>query len=97
MKEIANEINKSIKNSEVYLRYLKSKESISNNEYLVNLKNKMDLLKERNCKEKDDSLIDEYYKLESEYNNNILVKEYMKNKEELYFLLKEISDILCVK
>ena len=97
VKKLAKEINEKIKESDVYKRYIISKEVIDSNEYLSGLLSEMKKIKDLNCKGKEESLISEYYRLENEYNENILVKEYRKNKEELLSLLNEVSDILSFK
>lgn len=97
MEKLAKQINEMIKSSDVYKRYINSKEIIDNNSELVQLSSEMKRIKDINCKDKSEDLIDEYYKLENEYNSHILVKEYKKNKDEFYMLLKEVSDILSFK
>ena len=97
MHNLAQEINADIKNSNVYKRYLSCKELVENNEELKDLQCQMKLLKDKNCKQRDESLIDDYYILEKRYKSNVLVKEYEKSKNEVYELLKEISDILSFK
>lgn len=97
MDNIAEEINLLIKKSSVYNRYLESKKNVDSNEKLRELQCKMKEIKDINCKSNHESLIGEYYKLEQEYNNHVVVKEYQKSREDLYSLLKDISDILYLK
>lgn len=97
MRKLANEINDLIKQSDVYKRYVVSKENIENNEYLKDLLEKMELSKMINCKDRKEEYISEYYELEKLYNNHILVKEYNKNKDDLMVLLQEVGDILTFK
>lgn len=97
MENKAKEINQMIKNSSVYIRYLECKKNIENDDYLNDLQFKMKTLKDQNCLEKDEKLINEYYKLENDYYSNVVVKEYQKSKDELSSLLNDIADILYVK
>lgn len=97
MEKVAKQINEMIKSSDVYVRYINSKELVDKSSDLVKLASEMKRVKDINCKVKNEDLIDEYYRLENEYNSHILVKEYKKNKDELYMLLKEVSDILSFK
>ncbi len=97
VKDIAKEINDSLKNSDVYTRYVICKKNIENNSELIYLRSKLKELKDKNCKLKDEALINEYYDLEKEYKNNILVKEYECAKEEMHSLLCDIGDILTFK
>lgn len=97
MEELAREINKLIKNSDVYKRYLSCKSSVENDEELNALKIKLEELKKDNCKHKNECLINQYYELEKEYKNNVLVKEYDSVKKEVYELLASVSDILSFK
>lgn len=97
MEKLAKEINESIKDSDVYKRYLICKKELDNNEEICLLRNKMDKLKKENCNKKEDSLINEYYDLEKEYKNHLLVKEYERLKSEVYDLLLEVCDILWFK
>lgn len=97
MDEIAKEINDSIINSEVYKCYLTYKKKINKDSSLCELKNKMKEIKNKNCKDKNDKLVTEYYALEKEYKDNILVKEYESYKKEVYDLLSEVADILSFK
>lgn len=97
MDKLAIEINNAIKDSFEYKQYLKAKENLNKNEHLLELKNKIQLIKNEVCKNSNDALIDEYYSLDKKYREHILVKEYEKCKEEVYLLISEISDILSVK
>ncbi len=97
MEEIAEKINSLIKNSDAYKEYLKYKNIIESDEQLLELKNKLNSMKKKNCKNHDEKLVDEYYKLEKEYNNNILVKKYSESKENLSRILNDICDILSLK
>ena len=97
MDEIAKEINKGIKESFVYKRYLFCKDNVESNQELLNKLNEMKCLKNINCKERKEELINKYYQLEKEYKNNILVKELEKAEEDLYSLLSDVSDILTFK
>lgn len=97
MKKLAKQINEMIKSSDTYKRYIRSKEIVDKNEDLAAVLREMKRIKDLNCKGKNEELIDEYYKLEKEYNSHILVKEYKKNKDELHSLLREVSDILTFK
>lgn len=97
MDKIANDINDGIKNSVVYKRYVECKKNIENNVELSELENKMKILKNKNCKNKNDELIAEYYEVEKRYKSSVIVKEYQRAKEELYSLLSDISDILTFK
>lgn len=97
MEDIAKKINESIKQSYIYKRYVLCKKNIDSNKELQLLKDKMKKIKDSNCRHNDKSLIEDYYLLEKEYMNNILVKEYEDSKAELYILLSDISDILSFK
>lgn len=97
MEKIAKEINESIKESEIYKRYLISKEKLDNNKELCLIRNKLELLKKENCQSKEEVLIKEYYELENKYKSHVLVKEYEKNKSDVYDLLLEVCDILWFK
>ena len=97
MEKIAKEINESIKESEIYKRYLISKEKLDNNKELCLIRNKLELLKKENCRSKEEVLINEYYELEKKYKSHVLVKEYEKNKSDVYDLLLEVCDILWFK
>jgi len=94
--KIAKEINEDIKRTEIYKNYLICKENLEKNEYLNELKTTLEIIKNINCKDKDEKLISDYYEIEKEYKSNILVKEYEKSKDDVYSLLKEISDILSL-
>ena len=61
---------------------------------MIELREKMEKIKRDNCKSRDEEKVKEYYRLEREYKDHILVKEYESSKEEIYDLLKEVSDIL---
>ena len=93
----ANEINQMIKESAVYKRYLECKKLVEEDENLNYLLDKMKEIKDDNCRNKNDDLIEEYYELENEYYNSVIVKEYQRSKEELTSLLNDIADILYVK
>ena len=97
MDKLANEINTAIKNSFEYKRYLKAKEKLNKNEYLLEIKNEIQLIKNEVCKKSNDDLIDEYYSLDKKYREHILVKEYDKCNEEVYLLISDICDILSLK
>lgn len=97
MDKTAKEINEAIKNSAMYKRYLSSKENVNTNKFLVELKNQMQELKNLNCKNSNDELVKKYYELENEYYNHILVKEYKESSEEVFLLMRDISDILSLK
>ena len=97
MDKTAKEINEAIKNSAMYKRYLFSRENIDRNKVLMELKSKMQELKNLNCKNFNDELVSKYYELENEYYSHILVKEYKESSEEFYLLMRDISDILSLK
>ena len=97
MDKLAKDINDNIKNSFVYKRYVACKQNVENNIELRELENKMKELKNKNCKDKNDELINEYYEIEKIYKSSVIVKEYQRAKEELYILLSDISDILTFK
>ena len=97
MNELAEIINDSIKRSNVFKMYVTSKENLENNDKLNDLKNRMDSLKKENCRSKNQQLIDEFYELEQEYNNHVLVRMHKSCVSELYSLLGDISDILSFK
>ena len=96
MDELAQKINEEIKKSNIYKNYVSLKEKIENDSKLVVIKDKLESIKKETCKSRDNKLINEYYELEKEYKNNIIVKEYLKSKEELNDLLKDIVDILSL-
>ena len=96
MEELSLIINSKIKENYIYKKYIELKEKIENDEALMNIKSELDCLKNEICKSKESSLVDEYYKLEKEYQNHHLVKEYLVYKEELNVLLKDIANILSV-
>lgn len=97
MEKIAERINFLIKNSNVYKEYIECKKEVENDENLLKLKKEMDSMKKKNCKSHDENLINKYYGLEKEYNNNILVKKYNESKENLSQILNDICDILTLK
>ncbi len=97
MEEVAEKINSLIKNSDAYKDYLKYKNIVESDEQLLELKNKLNSMKKKNCKNHDENLVNEYYELEKEYNNNILVKKYNESKENLTLILNDICDILEFK
>ena len=97
MEKLAKEINESIKESEVYKRYLICKNKMDNDDEVSFLINRMEELKKENCHNKEESLINEYYEMEAKYRNNLLVKEYERCKSEVYDLLLEVCDILWFK
>ena len=96
MIDSAKIINKKIKESSVYELFVANKEKVENNIELKKLIDRMNELKNNNCKHKTEDYINEYYKLEKEYKNNILVKEFESSKRDLEDLLKDISDILSL-
>ena len=96
MEEIAAKINEEIKNSNVYKEYIFLKEKIEKNEYLANLNNELEMLKKEICSSKNEALVDLYYKKETEYKSNPIVKDYVRCKESLNELLKDIVDILSL-
>ena len=97
MDELARQINESIKNSDVYKRYLHNKNCVENNEQLKKIKEEMKLLKEENCKERNEETILKYYDLERVYSGNIVVKEFENSRREFYDLLVDVCDILWFK
>lgn len=97
MEEIAEKINFLIKNSNAYKEYIECKEKVENDEKLLKLKKEMDYMKKKNCKSRDESLVNKYYELEKEYKNSILVKKYSESKEKLSQILNDICDILTLK
>ena len=96
MDNIANKINEEIKNSDVYKEYVYYKTSVEKDERLMALKTELDDLKKNVCASRDDRLVDEYYKKENEYKNSPLMKDYMRSKDQLNDLLKDIVDILSL-
>lgn len=94
MDNLAREINESIKASDLYNRYLICKSNVEKNEELKEFRNLLDSLKETNCKNKNEKLINEYYEIERKYKSHPIVKEYDSLKKEVYELLASVSDIL---
>ena len=97
MDELALDINEAIKSSECYKRYLYYKNIIENDKNLNDIKSKMEKVKKLNCVSKSEDYVKEYYDLEKKYYDSVIVKEYQKSKDEVYSLLKDISDILSLK
>lgn len=97
MDKIASDINNLIKNSVQYKNYVCSQNVINKSVELKKLKEKMQELKNTNCKERNDNLINEYYVLEKQYNEDRCVKEYQEARSELYDLIVDICDILSLK
>lgn len=97
MEDLVKSINEDIKNSFLYCRYLENKKKVENDPALMNLRGKMNEIKNLNCKNHNENLVNEYYDLEKEYYSSVIVKEYQKSKEELLSLLRDISDILSLK
>lgn len=97
MEKIAQKINEEIKKSYVYQEYLRLNKLIESDDDLISIKKEMSALKGKICKGRDEQLLQEYYELEKQYKNNIMVKEYLRSKEELNDLLKDVVDILSVK
>jgi cell fate (sporulation/competence/biofilm development) regulator YlbF (YheA/YmcA/DUF963 family) len=96
MDNLASKINEEIKNSDVYKEYMYYKISVEKDEKLMTLKTNLDALKNSICASRDEVLVDEYYKKENEYKNNPLMKDYIRSKEQLNDLLKDIVDILSL-
>ena len=96
MDNLASKINKEIKNSDVYKEYVYYKTSVEKDEKLITLKLELDALKKSICASRDEVLVDEYYNKENEYKNNPLMKDYIRSKEQLNDLLKDIVDILSL-
>ena len=96
MENISLEINKRILDSDLYKKYIFLKKIIEEDDYLKDIKERMDILKKEICASKDDIKIDQYYELEKEYKNSVVVKEYLRIKEELNILFKDIVDILSL-
>ena len=96
MDNLSLKINKEIKNSEVYKKYLALKEKIDNDLYLNKLKKEIEELKSNVCKTKEENLVNRYYETENLYKNNFIVKEYLATKDELEVLLLDIADILSL-
>lgn len=97
MEDIAKEINDLIKNSELYNNYLICKKNLEQNRELIELENRLENLKKKNCKNKNEDLINEYYLLEQKYKGHPLVKEFENLKKDVYELLVSVSDILSFK
>ena len=95
MEEVAEKINSLIKNSDAYKDYIKYKNIVESDEQLLELKNKLNSMKKKNCKNHDENLVNEYYELEKKY--NILVKKYNESKGNLTLILNDICDILELK
>lgn len=96
MENISLEINKRILDSDLYKKYIFLKKIIEEDDYLKDIKERMDILKKGICASKDDIKTDQYYELEKEYKNSVVVKEYLRIKEELNILFKDIVDILSL-
>lgn len=96
MEELSKIINHKIKESDLYKEYIFYKNQIDNNEIICKQKEELECLKNRVCKGRKEEDVNEYYKLEKEYKSHLIVKEYLRVKEELYDLLKDIVDILSV-
>lgn len=96
MEELSKILNEKIKKSNLYKEYVFYKNQVDSSEMICKQKNELERLKKRICKEKKEEDIDLYYKLEKEYKSNLLVKEYLNIKEQLYDLLKDIVDILAL-
>ena len=94
METIANKINEGIKNSDVYKEYLFYKDKVENDQELIDIKRKLEMLKKEVCKDRDSAKVEQYYSLEKKYESNSIVKEYLNCKERLNYLLKSIADIL---
>jgi len=96
LNNLAKNINELILENESVKEYLFLKKEIENDKELKDLKEKLDVLRKKICKDKaKDS--EEYYKLLEIYKNNEKIKKY----EQLYLKIKElmidISDILSLK
>ena len=96
MEDISLIINNKIKENYVYIKYVELKKKIEEDKDLKSIEDRLNCLKNEVCKNKDNESLDEYYKLEKEYKNHTLVKEYLFYKEELNVLLKDIANILSV-
>lgn len=96
MEQLADTINKEIKDSFIYKRYLYLKKEIDENKELKSLKDELEKLKNVICKSKDKELVDLYYEKEKSYKKHPLVEEYLCVKEEVNDLLKDIVDILSL-
>ena len=86
MEELSLILNSKIKENYIYKKYIELKVKIDNDEFLKGIKSELDCLKNRICKNKESSLVDEYYKLEKEYQNHHLIKEYLLYKEDMIIL-----------
>ena len=96
MEKISAEINKKIKESELYKSYVFFKNVIEEDSYLMAKRNELECLKKDVCISKDEAIVDKYYELEKEYKSHYAVKEYFAVRDELNCLLKDIADILSL-
>lgn len=97
MEDLAQKINLLIKDSVAYKEYIFYKKEVEENDELNYLKSKLESLKKKNCKDKNEEFIHDYKKIEKEYKSNVLVQKYEQAKEELVVLLEDICDILSFK
>lgn len=96
MEKTATRLNEEIKNSDVYKEYVHYKSFVENDEKLLSLKRELDELKKSICASHNEDLVDQYYNKEKEYKNSPLMKDYIRSKEQLNDLLKDIVDILSL-
>ena len=72
---------------ELFKEYKKVKKEVDENREIKTIKR--DIVRAKN-----EGRIDEHNRLLNDYNNHHLILNYNNLKEEVYFYLKEISDIL---
>lgn len=95
MNKLAREINELLLNDPIIKEYLELKNNIESDQKLIAIRDELDELRRKVCKNKDmDSK--GYYDLLDEYKNDYRIKRYEALQKEIKEYLAEISDILSL-
>lgn len=92
MIELANKINTLLLDNDKVKEYVYLKEELNNDDKIKDIRNKLDIIRKKECKE--NGLSDEYYSLLNVYESDLRVKRMKLLYKEINEVLIQISEIL---
>ena len=96
LNDLAKDINILLLENDTIREYLSLKEEIEDDKELLNSRNKLDVLRKKICKNKEEDS-EQYFIMLDEYNNDYRIKRFNALKKEINEYFIELSDILSLK